>query len=186
MSFHRKISEYTQQLDQQGLLRTRELSNSQHADFVCFDSNDYLWIALALSGGISMFTAIIMPKRTEKGAEINWQIKGFKLYMETAEKYRQQFNEKENIFEKFLPYAIAFGMTKEWVKKMKEIYGENFYGNYVPVWYIGNISNFDVSSLTSTIDNLSSSINSNMGTTSGAGGGGFSGGGGGGGGGGGW
>ena len=53
----------------------------------------------------------------KKGAELLWRIKGFKLYMETAEKYRQQFYEKENIFEKLLPYAMVFGMTEIWVKK---------------------------------------------------------------------
>jgi Predicted membrane protein (DUF2207). len=81
-----------------------------------------------------------MPKRTLKGAELNWRVKGFKLYMETAEKYRAQFNEKENIFEKFLPYAMVFGMTKLWIKKMEKIYGKEYFASYHPVWYAGNFA----------------------------------------------
>jgi len=131
-----------------------------------------------------------MSRKTEAGLKLFRRIQGFKLYMETAEKYRQQFNEKENIFEKFLPYAIMFGMTKQWINKMKDIYGEKYFANYHPVWFYGYaFANFDVNSLNSAISdmssNMASTISSNP-SSSGAGGGGFSGGGGGGGGGGGW
>ncbi len=139
----------------------------------------------AASGLIFIIFSFIMPKRTARGAETNRQIKGFKLYMETAEKYRQQFYEKENIFEKFLPYAIVFGITELWIKKMKEIYGEEFYANYAPIWYAGNLGSFNADSLNSAISNLSSSISSNTSSPSGSGGAGGAGGGGGGGGGGG-
>lgn len=142
-----------------------------------------------LSAPIFFIFAFFMPQRTPAGAELLWKIKGFKLYMETAEKYRQQFYEKENIFEKFLPYAMAFGMTKLWIQKMKEIYGEEYFNNYHPVWYagsMGNLSTFDADSFTSQMDSISTSISSNVSSGSGAGGGGGSGGGGGGGGGGGW
>jgi len=147
---------------------------------------------LSLVGGIIIslpiifLFSVIMSKRTPKGAELNWRIKGFKLYMKTAEKYRQQFNEKENIFEKFLPYAMIFGITKLWVKKMKQLYGEDYFQTYHPVWFIGPMGAFDIDSFTSELNSISSSMSSRPGSSSGFGGGGFSGGGGGGGGGGGW
>ena len=144
-------------------------------------------ISMATSALILIIFSFFMPKRTQKGAELLWKIKGFKLYMETAEKYRQQFYEKENIFEKFLPYAMVFGITGLWIKKMKEIYGEEYFRTYVPAWYVGaSVGSFNVDSFTSTLNSISSSISSSTGSRSGAGGGGFSGGGGGGGGGGGW
>ena len=146
-------------------------------------------IGLILSAPIFFVFAFFMPQRTPAGAELLWKIKGFKLYMETAEKYRQQFYEKENIFEKFLPYAMAFGMTKLWIQKMKEIYGEDYFKTYHPIWYVGSagsFTSFDADSFTSQMNSISSSISSNVSSGSGAGGGGGSGGGGGGGGGGGW
>lgn len=127
-----------------------------------------------------------MAQRTQKGAELNWRIKGFRLYMKTAEKYRQQFNEKENIFEKFLPYAMIFGLTKLWIKKMEIIYGKDYFTNYHPIWFAGSLGSFDIDSFTSELSNISSSISSNTGGSSGSGGSGGTGGGGGGGGGGGW
>ena len=122
------------------------------------------------------------------GLELAWRIKGFKLYMETAEKYRQQFNEKENILEKFLPYAILFKITDLWIRKMKDIYGEKYVACFMPLWFVGgNFQNFDANSFNSMISDFSSNMNSTMvASSSGVGGGGFSGGGGGGGGGGGW
>lgn len=143
--------------------------------------------AMLLATLIVFIFAIFMPKRTPAGAEVYWKTQGFKLYMETAEKYREQFNEKENIFEKLLPYAIMFGMTKLWIKKMKEIYGEDYFSSYHPMWFVGgNLASFDADSFTEHIDSLSSAMAANVSSGSGSGGGGFSGGGGGGGGGGGW
>jgi len=146
----------------------------------------YLAVSLFFSGLIMFVFSFVMPKRTLAGANLNWEVKGFRMFMETAEKYRAEFYEKENIFEKFLPYAIVFEITKIWIEKMKEIYGEDFYTHYAPVWYAGNASAFDVDSFSSTIDSLSSSIAASTSSPSGSGGSGGSGGGGGGGGGGGW
>jgi len=140
------------------------------------------FFGLIASSIIFSIFAVIMPKRTVTGLDLYYKILGFKLYMDTAEKYQQRFNEKENIFEKFLPYAILFGITKEWTKKMK-ILSKNQMRGYCPVWYIGgNMDNFDMEHFASTITAISTSV----GTASGAGGAGGAGGGGGGGGGGGW
>jgi uncharacterized membrane protein len=70
---------------------------------------------------------------------------------------------------------------------MQEIYGEAYYTEYHPAWFIaGDMGNFDVDSFTSHLESLTTSIASHTGTSSGSGGSGSSGGGGGGGGGGGW
>jgi len=143
-------------------------------------------IALIISGLIPLTFSFIMPKRTLKGAELLHKIKGLKLYMKTAEKYRQQFYEKENIFDKLLPYAIVFNMTKLWIKKMETIYGKDYYKKYHPVWYAGAVGSFDANSFASTISSMSSQISSNVSSGTGAGGSGGAGGGAGGGGGGGW
>ncbi|MDD3284744.1 MAG: DUF2207 domain-containing protein [Patescibacteria group bacterium] len=144
-------------------------------------------IASIPTGIIFILFSIIMPKKTQKGTEILWKIKGLKLYMETAEKDRQRFYEKENIFEKLLPYAIVFGMTGLWVSKMKEIYGKEKFNSILPVWYIGNNFNFsNLDSFTKSLNSIVSSVSSAPHNSSGIGGGGFSGGGIGGGGGGGW
>lgn len=145
-------------------------------------------VSVILSGIIIIIIGAMMVKRTLAGAEMNWKIKGFKLYMDTAEKYRQEFYEKENIFEKYLPYAIIFGITSQWISKMKDIYGAEYFNAYHPVWYGGQMSGggFDADGFSKSISSLSSAITASTSSPSGQGGGGSSGGGGGGGGGGGW
>jgi uncharacterized membrane protein len=128
-----------------------------------------------------MILGAYMSKLTSKGIDVSWRTKGLKLYMNTAEKYRQQFNEKENIFERFLPYAVMFGITKQWANKMRELYGDQYFANYHPVWFAGAVASFDVNSFTNSLNSVASSVSSSAGSGSGG-----SGGGGGGGGGGGW
>lgn len=70
---------------------------------------------------ILIIFALIIPSRTVEGAEAVWKINGFKLFMTKAEKYRAPFHEKEGLFEKYLPYAMIFGVTKMWVENMKKI-----------------------------------------------------------------
>ncbi|MCX6797718.1 MAG: DUF2207 domain-containing protein, partial [Candidatus Falkowbacteria bacterium] len=142
---------------------------------------------LFFSGLIILIFGLLMAKWTPEGAELNWRIKGFRLYMETAEKYRSRWQEQTNQLEKFLPYAILFGITSQWLKQMKDIYGEKYLTNYHPAFMVGALAMSNFSDFTSAINQISSDINSYTAPSStGAGGGGFSGGGGGGGGGGGW
>jgi len=155
----------------------------------CIIINIFLAISLNISAVIIIIFSFLMTRRTKEGAELLRRIKGFKLYMDTAEKYRQKFNEKENIFERFLPYAIMFGITKEWIRKMRDIYGEEYFNTYYPIWFVGSFGSFNVDNLSNEISKMSSSMAQTITSTpsgSGFGGGGFSGGGGGGGGGGGW
>jgi len=146
-----------------------------------------LIVGIIISVFISLFFTIFMPRRTQAGADLMFKIKGFERYMKQAEDYRQQFYEKENIFDKFLPYAIVFGIASLWAKKMQLIYGEEYYKNYHPVWFVGtNYTNFDVDSFTDQLNSITDSISQNTSSYSGSGGAGGAGGGGGGGGGGGW
>ncbi len=154
-----------------------------------FLSGISLFMALnsAISGIVILLFGFIMPKRTLAGENTNWELKGFKLFMETVDKDRAAFYEKENIFEKFLPYAILFEITEEWIKRMKEIYGEAYFASHVPAWYIGStLGSFNVDEFSSSLTSLSTSIAANTSSPSGSGGSGGAGGGGGGGGGGGW
>jgi len=144
-------------------------------------------ISLILSFVIVLIFSRVMPCRTLKGAETLWKIKGFKMFMETVDKDRAKFYEKENIFEKLLPYAIVFGITDIWIKRIKQIYGEEYFARYAPCWYVGTSRSFDAKGFSSNLNALSSAIAANMSSSgSGVGGAGGVGGGAGGGGGGGW
>ncbi len=144
-------------------------------------------VAVILVGMVLIVTARFMPQRTAAGRDVMQHALGFRLYMNTAEKYRQQFAEKAEIFTQLLPYAIVFGCVTRWAKAFEGI--DTSASN---TWYVGSTP-FQAALLASSLQSMNGSISSaisasppSSGTSSGFGGGGFSGGGGGGGGGGSW
>lgn len=84
----------------------------------------------ALAGLIVLIFGRIMPYKTKKGTETYYQLKGLYEFINTAEKDRMKFQEKNNIiFEKLLPYAMAFGIVDKWAKAFDGIMKEP------PSWY---------------------------------------------------
>jgi uncharacterized membrane protein YgcG len=149
---------------------------------------------LALPLVISSFWWISAP--TKEGRAVLDHIAGFKQYLSITERERLDRmtppEDTPELFERYLPYAIALGVENRWAERFGEVLaaaaarGQSGFG-----WYSGssdpwnNPGRFadDVgSSLASTISSASAA----PGSSSGSGGGGSSGGGGGGGGGGGW
>ncbi len=55
---------------------------------------------------------------------------GFKMYLETAERYRLQ-NLTPETFERFLPYAMVFRIEKSWAKAFESVHLPQ------PAWYAG-------------------------------------------------
>ncbi|MEW6186981.1 MAG: DUF2207 domain-containing protein [Thermodesulfobacteriota bacterium] len=136
-----------------------------------------------------------MKAFTIKGRKVMDQIEGLRLYLSVAEKDRlQEMHPPEKtpeIFEKFLPYALALDVEQEWSKQFSVILSQATEAKtYTPTWYSGShFATEGVVGLTSSLGAMSTSISSSSsppGSSSGGGGGGSSGGGGGGGGGGGW
>jgi len=92
--------------------------------------NAVLIVSLLLSAVIVALFAPHMPKKTKKGAEALWHIRGFEEYLSRAEKDRLKLDTPET-FERFLPYAIALGVAEQWAKAFKDICKEP------PGWYEG-------------------------------------------------
>lgn len=145
----------------------------------------YIFI-VPIAGVAALVMGKFMPQRTIKGVDAAWHARGFRQYLETAEKYRLQWQEKEKIFETMLPYAMAFGVAKQWTTAFQGLSQES------PSWYVGSPgSTFNSLVLWSALSDFSSVAAKSFSPpaasgSSGFGGGGFSGGGFGGGGGGSW
>ncbi len=143
------------------------------------------------------FFAIIMKRPTLRGRQLLDEIAGFCDYLEVAEKdelnLRNPPEKTPELFEAYLPYALALGVDQEWAEKFSEVMAsvrDTDGRSYQPLWYNGAWSAANLVSSTSQISSsLNTAISSSVtppGSSSGGGGGGSSGGGGGGGGGGGW
>jgi uncharacterized membrane protein len=136
------------------------------------------------SGTVLMIIALFMPQRTALGYELYRRALGYKLFISTAEKYRQRFFESQNTFTQVLPYAIMFGLTAKFAQAMEQI----GYQPAQPSWYSG-INAFNLGQLSRDLNSISKALSTTISSapsSSGSGGGGSSGGGFGGGGGGSW
>ncbi len=154
--------------------------------------------ALASIALLNLLFFHLLKAPTVMGRLFMDQIEGFKMFLDIGEKERlATLNPPQvtpELFEQFLPYALALGVEQAWGEKFNLAMTEAGQdpATYVPVWYAGSywhhgtdVGGF-ASSLGSTLTSTVASSSTAPGSSSGFGGGGSSGGGGGGGGGGGW
>lgn len=155
--------------------------------------------ALLIIGCVTMIMMTwLLGAPTPVGAKVLTDIKGFKLYLETAETNRLNMRDapemSEELFERFLPYAAGLGVEKPWSEAwaahLARVAPERE-RDYQPQWYHGNswspgnIGAAAASSVAAVSAAMAASMPQPK-SSSGSSGGGSSGGGGGGGGGGGW
>jgi len=146
--------------------------------------------SLIISTLIVVIFGRLMPAKTRRGVKVYTAVRGFEEFLSRAEKDRLERMADKNMFERFLPYAIALDVSDRWAKAFEGIYQEP------PRWYVSpyGMRGFNPvvfnSSLNSSLSDIGKAMVSSprsSGTGSGGfGGGGFSGGGFGGGGGGSW
>jgi len=70
-----------------------------------------------------------MPVRTRKGAEARMRLLAFRRYLQNIEKYTNVQAASEQ-FEKYLPYAVAFGLDRTWISKFAAV------NTPAPTWYV--------------------------------------------------
>ncbi len=159
-----------------------------------------LIVVLAGAAFINVLFYHLLKARTFLGRKIMDRIEGFKMFLSVAERDNlrsvRQFERTPDLFERYLPYALALNVEQAWAEKFSGLLaqaqaGENRETGYRPSWYHGsagtlmNTAGF-VSALGSAFSGAVAASSASPGSGSGGGGGGSSGGGGGGGGGGGW
>ncbi|NIN34248.1 MAG: DUF2207 domain-containing protein, partial [Gammaproteobacteria bacterium] len=140
----------------------------------------------------------LLKAPTRAGRKLLDKAAGFRNYLDVAEKHeleaRYPKGRVPQLFEKYLPYALALGVEQSWADKFADVMArvsETGQDSYKPTWYSGSdwdsrhVGDFSTS-LGSNLSTAISSASRAPGSSSGSGGGGSSGGGGGGGGGGGW
>ena len=93
-------------------------------------------IAIGITGIALLIAARHMPRKTEKGAIAAEQWLAFKKYLQRIETYENLADVGE-IFEKYLPYATAFGLDRTWIRKFAKVETTPVPGWYYPVYMGG-------------------------------------------------
>ena len=171
-----------------------------------------LWLIPVLLGIITTVAVFyeLIKAPTGAGRSVMDQIDGFRMYLATAEGDRLDALTRQaagpgggqprtlELFEQFLPYAVALGVANQWAGQFQNLIeaasidpSAGQQTGYHPAWYHGNA--WSAATIGAAAAGLGTAMTSAVAaaatspsSSSGGGGGGFSGGGGGGGGGGGW
>lgn len=160
-------------------------------------------VGLGISALMVMAVSNAMPARSAKGVMARDYLYGMRDYMKRAEAERLKVlqsprgaeklpkgldpkspKSQVKLFEELLPYAMLFGIEKDWAEQFKDLYTQP------PDWYSGDWRRFNTVNLALSLSDFSSASTTSFTAPSSSGSSGFSGGssggGGGGGGGGGW
>ena len=120
-----------------------------------------LWSLLALAGGVTLtvllavstsFALIGAPivalgvvallltgsaaTRTPAGTVVLAQAEAFREHLATAESSQLEVPRGEDLFGRYLPYAVAFGLTERWARAFAGL-AEQGQDLAVPTWYVG-------------------------------------------------
>jgi hypothetical protein len=90
-----------------------------------------LAIGLGLGSLSMLIVSRFMPAKSVKGAEAAAKWNAFRDYLKQLEKLEEMDNVGE-IFEQYLPYAIAFGMNQSFVNKFSRVTDTPAPGWYIP------------------------------------------------------
>ena len=89
-------------------------------------------VAGVLTGLIVLVFGIFMPARTEQGTRALEGVLGFEEFLRRVESDRlDRVVKTPEMFEKYLPFAMALGVDKKWARAFEGIATEP------PTWYVG-------------------------------------------------
>ncbi len=115
----------------------------------------YIYGVIVVAG--IMYVIKVIPKRTTYGNELLGKIKGFKTFLETAEKVKLEamVMENPNYFYDILPYTYVLGVSEKWIAKFET------FSLQAPSWYDSS-TDFDVTSFGSFMNTTMTSAQSTM------------------------
>ncbi|HEX7918194.1 MAG TPA: DUF2207 domain-containing protein, partial [Gemmatimonadales bacterium] len=115
-------------------------------------------LAGILSGLIILAFGWNMPARTEEGARAFEGVQGFEDFLTRVDSDRfERVIKTPEMFEKFLPYAMAFGVDKQWTRAFADIYTQP------PSWYVGGMpGQFNIGHFSSSLNTMTQQASSAM------------------------
>lgn len=116
----------------------------------------HYFVGTLFSAFVVLGFSFIMSRRTQKGMLALEHALGFEEYINVAEDRRVKWEEEENLFFQYLPYAMVFGLADKWSRAFKDVF------KTIPEWYEGDLSNLDANTFTRNMHLFSRTTTSNI------------------------
>ncbi len=130
---------------------------------------------LLVAGFVVQLLGARMAAKTADGSAVLAQSLGFRQYLVTAEANQIRWEEAQDIFSRYLPFAIVFGVAERWAKTFQEVAAAAAAAGQVvtmPTWYIYQGSLFpDFGSIVDGVDSFSTTASGTFQSTPGSSGG---------------
>jgi len=107
------------------------------------------WIVSAMVTAMMIWAVgLVMPARSAAGVRTFGKVLGFKDFLARVEKGRiEKLDDSPQLFEKYLPYAMAFGVDSRWAEAFANIavappqwYRGKNYNNFSPVQFVSGMN----------------------------------------------
>jgi hypothetical protein len=109
--------------------------------------------AAVLSALILFVFAPIMPARTPAGTRTREAALGLKDFLSRVkDPHNTSVMTSPELFQRYLPYAIALGVADNWAKAFDDLYGG------APQWFVNGTGPFSASSFSRSIGTMSSAV----------------------------
>lgn len=157
--------------------------------FLLWNASLALWGLPFIILGLGLFfIGASSKRRTARGSAMLQQARGFELYLRTAEANQIKFEEGIDVFSRYLPYAMIFGVADRWARIFEDLeragryqidrswtMSDHIYGAY---WYSSMANSFGHSFDESMANSVADHAAAQAASSGSSGGSGFSGGGG--------
>ncbi len=130
------------------------------------------YIPYTLFGGIALYlipllvsvvvTLVVLNRklslgqRTGQGRALTDQVEGFRRYLSTIEAEQLSFEAGDDIFSRYLPWAILFDVTDHWTKVCQRLVAQGRLSSEAPGWYYG--PNWGLVAFSGQLSTLTASI----------------------------
>jgi len=94
-------------------------------------------------------------QRSAVGRAYADQVAGFREYLTTAEADQIKFEEGQDIFSQYLPWAVIYNVADRWTKLCAQLVDEGKLANIQPTWYYGDYRMFNMYAFTNSLGNIS-------------------------------
>jgi Predicted membrane protein (DUF2207) len=127
-----------------------------------------LGVAVVLAGIVVLLLSRHTPARSARGTAVLARTRGFRLYLEKAEANQIRFEEGEDVFSRYLPFAIIFGVAERWAAVFATLAAGGA-AVATPNWYDGSAwataAAFDFVLFSESLDNFSGPTSSSLSTS---------------------
>ena len=105
-------------------------------------------------GRVTYWLLTMRGQRSASGRAYADQVAGFRKFLATVQPDQIRFEESQDIFSEYLPWAVVFGLTNRWVSICDQLVAQGRQNTIQPSWYCGDKGTFSTAAFTESLGGI--------------------------------